>query len=73
MKKLFLLIVLAISGSVAGLHRGWFQVAPSADGDRSKITVVIDKSKIEADKKRAMDKAREFEQKVLAAADKHAR
>jgi hypothetical protein len=70
MKKLFLLGVLAISASITGLGRGWFQVAPNADGDSSKITVIIDKTKIQADKERVMDKAHDVGQRLLAAVDR---
>jgi len=72
MKNLIVLIVL-VATCLAGVgwYRGWFTVTNEPAGnEKSKITVTVDKEKIHADEKKAADKAREVEHKVVDSAKK---
>jgi hypothetical protein len=78
MKKLFILLVLLVVGvGAVGFHRGWFQLNCCAGGDDGKptVTLTVDKDKINEDKAKALDKARDKAQtaadKVAHAADRH--
>jgi hypothetical protein len=58
MKRLFVVLVLLVVGVAAlGFYRGWFDVKwEKSDDGKGQVTGTVDNEKIEADKKRALEK-----------------
>jgi hypothetical protein len=58
MKRFFVLLVLIGAGVVAlGFHRGWFQFTSDTGGDKSNMTLTVDKGKVQEDKAKLSGKA----------------
>jgi hypothetical protein len=65
MKRLVIVVVLIAAGVAAfGLYRGWFQVGSDSASDKANVTLSVDKSKIEADKDKAVDKVQDLGNKA---------
>lgn len=72
MKKLLLLVVLALTAFAAvGFQRGWFQFASDGAGDKTNLTLTLDKNKIHEDEAKAKDKVLDAKEKVADAVEKH--
>jgi hypothetical protein len=71
MKKLLVLVILAVAGLAAiGFRRGWFQVTSDGGaGDKANITLTVDRAKIQQDKEKASNKVQEAKEKVAGMAD----
>ncbi len=54
-----LVIFIVIVGSV-GYFRGWFHMTSSNLGDKSNVTLTVDKNKIDSDDRAAKDKANDM-------------
>ena len=62
MRRLFVVLVLLVVGVAAlGFYRGWFSVdwEKRSDG-KGEITGTVDQNKIEEDKKRALERVKDF-------------
>ncbi len=72
MKRIFLLLILAIVGITwLGFARGWFALALSTTTDgKPTIGVSVDQDKINADKDKAKEKAKEYKDKAVDAVKK---
>jgi type IV secretory pathway VirB10-like protein len=65
MKKLLAFLALVIAGTIAlGFYLGWFQLSSNKEGDRSNITITVDKTKIQADKDKAVDRLQDLGDKA---------
>ena len=74
MKNLIFLLVLAIACVAGfGFYRGWLHFSSDNGGDTTNMTLTVDKDKLHDDEKKAARKAQDAEQKVIDAADKHAK
>ena len=57
MKRLVaFLLILVVGVAGLGLYLGWFQISSTRDGDRSNVTISVDKSKIQSDKDKAIER-----------------
>jgi hypothetical protein len=54
-----LVLLIAVVAAV-GFYRGWFSVAWDRSDGKGQVTGTVDEEKIEADKKRAVEKVQEF-------------
>ena len=57
---MFVVAVIVIAGVALGFFLGWFNLSPSNDEHKSNVTLSVDKDKFEADKDKAVDKARDL-------------
>jgi hypothetical protein len=65
MKRLLIVVVLLVAGlAVLGFTRGWFTVASATVEDQSKVTVTVDKAKMQQDKQTGAAKAHELTQQA---------
>jgi hypothetical protein len=65
MKRLVTLLVILIVGLAGlGFYLGWFQLSSTAEGERSNYTISVDKSKIQADKDKAIGRLQELGEDV---------
>ena len=71
MRKFLVLIILLVGVALIGVNRGWFKFGTDHDGDSSKVTVTVDKSKIHDDEARAAEKVHEATGKVADLASQH--
>lgn len=66
MKTLMIVLALmVIAGVCLGFYLNWFSFTSRKDGDKSSVTLTVDKDKMEADKDKAIDKARNLGQKAV--------
>jgi hypothetical protein len=72
MRKLLLLVVLAVAGIAGvGFQRGWFHLTSEVDGDnKQNVTLTVDKNKIHEDEGKAADKAQQAKDKVAGEVEK---
>lgn len=57
MRRFFaVLVVLVVVVGAVGFYRGWFSVAWDKSDGKGQVTGTVDNEKIEADKKRALEK-----------------
>ena len=57
MKRVLIVLVLLVGATaVVGFYRGWFSVAWEQGDGKGQVTGTVDEQKIEADKKRALEK-----------------
>jgi hypothetical protein len=57
MKRLLVILVLLVAGVAAlGFYRGWFDVTWDKVDGKGQVTGTVDQEKIDADKKRALEK-----------------
>jgi hypothetical protein len=70
MRILATLVLIAACAAGLGLYLGWFHLGTENGTDQTKVTLTVDKDKIEQDKDKAVEKAKDLEQnaKVKAAA-----
>jgi len=55
--RIAIVLVLILAGVAGlGLYRGWFHVTSDRDADKSKVTLTVDKDKMQEDKQKAVDK-----------------
>jgi hypothetical protein len=59
---LFTLVLIVACVGAFGFYRGWFHVASDSNGDKSNVTLTVDKNKIQDDKQAARDKAHDLAQ-----------
>jgi hypothetical protein len=72
MKKLLLLAVLSVVALAAvGFQRGWFQFASEGAGDKTNLTLTVDKNKIHEDEAKAKGTVHDAKEKVADAVEKH--
>jgi len=60
MKRLIVIIALVVVG--VGYYRGWFHLTSEKTGDKTNVTLTVDKNKMHDDKKAADEKAHEIVQ-----------
>jgi hypothetical protein len=56
------LIVAVVAG--LGFYMGWFHFSSGSDGKNAHVTVSVDKGRIQEDKDKAVDKARDLGQQA---------
>ena len=76
MKKLFLLLILSLAAlTLVGLQRGWFQLSTvrseEAAGDKTHITLTVDKDKIHDDEAKALDKVQHATDRAKEKVNEH--
>lgn len=59
-----LIAVIIIALLVGGFYLGWFRFSSSETGGTSNVTLSVDKDKMEADKDKAVEEARELKDKA---------
>ena len=70
MKNLIVTIVLIVVVIAAlGLYRGWFHLGSDNTGGKPSVTLTVDKSKIEDDKNKAVEKVQDLAHQSKAAAE----
>ena len=62
MKKLLLLLIVLAGLGFLAYHMGWFKVSSETQGDKTKITVTVDKAKIKQGEAKAAEKIRDLKQ-----------
>jgi hypothetical protein len=60
MRRTIVIIILVVA--CVGYFRGWFHVSSDTTGDKSNVTLTVDKNKIQDDKKAADEKAHDMVQ-----------
>jgi hypothetical protein len=57
-----ILVIVLIAAVVAGIgfYRGWFHFSSDSGSNNAKVTVSVDKDKIEEDKDKAVDKMQDL-------------
>ena len=60
MRTVFVLVLILAGIAGLGFYRGWFRVTSDSAGDKSNVTVTVDKDKIQQDKEKAKDKAQDL-------------
>jgi len=61
MKRLLVVLVLLVAGVAGlGLYLGWFKVGSESGDGKSRITLTVDKDKIQADEKTAVEKVEDL-------------
>ena len=58
----FLLVLVLIAAGVAGVgfYRGWFDLTSDRASEKSNVTLTVDKDKIDQDKQKVSDKAKDL-------------
>jgi hypothetical protein len=66
MNRLLLVLLVVVAGVLGlGLYQKWFQVASDSDGGKGHITVTVDKDKIRADEKAAVQKVQDVGRRAV--------
>jgi multidrug efflux pump subunit AcrB len=61
MKRFLFVLVLIVAGAVGlAFYLGWFHVASDSAGDKSHITITMDKDKIQEDEKKVQQKVQDL-------------
>lgn len=65
MKRFLVVLLLLVIGVVAlGFYLDWFHFSSDQKGEKSSITIEIDKDKIRKDKDKAIEKVHEAEESI---------